>query len=64
MWRRRWDRLDALATMIERERESYQSWLAQASTIRRLLRQHFRPESESTAWGKLTFVGRPLSRGT
>ena len=57
---RRWDKLDALATMIERERPSYEGWLSQGQAIRCLLHARFRPAQESTAWGKLTFVGHPL----
>jgi ubiquinone/menaquinone biosynthesis C-methylase UbiE len=59
--RRRWDRLDALATMIDRERQTYESWLRQGQAIRNVLHRHFRPDRESTSWGKLFFVGRPLT---
>lgn len=57
--RKGWGKLDALATMIERERETYFRWLAQPEPILRLLRTHFVPERERVAWGKLTFVGTP-----
>lgn len=58
--RKMWGRLDALATMIERERATYEAWLGQADAIRRLIHAHFRVEREDASWGKLSFVGRPL----
>ncbi len=57
--RRAWGKLDALATMIDRERATYERWLAQPDQILQLLRTHFDPEQQRIAWGKLTFVGRP-----
>jgi SAM-dependent methyltransferase len=57
--RRVWGKLDALATMIERERATYDQWLGQPENILRLLRTHFDPERQNVAWGKLSFVGRP-----
>ena len=42
---RRWDKLDALATMIDRERPSYERWLSQGQVIRRLLHARFRGAS-------------------
>ena len=55
--RRCWSRLDALATMIERERRTYESWLRQGGVIRELMHRHFEPEHESMSWGKLAFRG-------
>lgn len=57
--RRLWDRLDALAVMVEREQVTYYRWLALPAPILALLRAHFEPEREEVAWGRLTFVGRP-----
>ena len=57
--RRAWGKLDALATMIDRERTTYERWLGQPDRIRQLLGTHFVPEQQRIAWGKLTFVGRP-----
>ncbi|PYM13540.1 MAG: class I SAM-dependent methyltransferase, partial [Verrucomicrobia bacterium] len=57
--RRVWAKMDALATMIDRERATYERWLGQPDQILQLLRTHFEPERQSTAWGKLSFVGRP-----
>jgi ubiquinone/menaquinone biosynthesis C-methylase UbiE len=51
-------RIDALATMIEHERATYDAWLQHPATVRRSLRAHFTVEREDTAWGKLKFVGR------
>jgi len=57
--RRSWGKLDALATMVEREAETYYRWLAHPEPIRALLRAHFASEREEVAWGRLTFVGKP-----
>jgi SAM-dependent methyltransferase len=61
--RRLWGKLDALAAMIELERETYFQWLSQPEAILARLRAHFAPEREQVAWGKLTFVGMPRSEG-
>jgi ubiquinone/menaquinone biosynthesis C-methylase UbiE len=57
--RRAWGKLDALATMTERERITYERWLGQPGQILQLLRCHFNSEQQRIAWGKLNFVGRP-----
>lgn len=59
MARRVWGKLDALAAMIEHERETYFHWLSQPEPILARLHAHFVPEHERVAWGKLTFVGTP-----
>jgi len=51
-------KLDALATMIENERQTYENWLARPREISQLARRYFQPEHESFAWGKWNFVGR------
>ena len=51
-------KLDALATMIENERQTYENWLGRPQEISELARRYFRPEHESFAWGKWNFVGR------
>jgi SAM-dependent methyltransferase len=57
---RRWSmKLDALATMIEHERQTYENWLDRPQEIAQLARRYFRAEHESFAWGKWNFVGRP-----
>jgi SAM-dependent methyltransferase len=56
--RRAWGKLDALATMIDRERTTYERWLSQGQPILRLLQAHFDPELKSIGWGKISFVGR------
>ena len=53
-----WSKLDALATMINIERTTYESWLGRGDEIRRLLRTYFQIERETAAWGKLVFLGR------
>jgi ubiquinone/menaquinone biosynthesis C-methylase UbiE len=52
-------KLDALATMIENERQTYENWLGRPQEISQLARRYFQPEHESLAWGKWNFVGRP-----
>ena len=53
-------KLDALATMIELERQTYEQWLSQPKLLLSLLHKHFTPVHESFAWGKCHFVGVPL----
>ena len=55
--RRASKKLDALATMIEHERTTYEQWLSHPQTISKLVREHFSPLYESFAWGKWSFVG-------
>jgi SAM-dependent methyltransferase len=51
-------KLDALATMIENERQTYENWLGRPREISQLAQRYFQPEHESFAWGKWNFVGR------
>lgn len=53
-------KLDALATMIDYERLTYECWLNQPEAILKIARTHFSKVQESFAWGKWMFVGRPL----
>lgn len=53
-------KLNALATMINYERITYEQWLSQPDLILKLVRAHFSPVRETFAWGKWMFVGRPL----
>jgi ubiquinone/menaquinone biosynthesis C-methylase UbiE len=53
-------KLDALATMIDYEAETYQAWLAQPDLILGLVRARFAPLRQVFAWGKWSFVGTPL----
>jgi len=62
--RRFWGKLDALASMIDRERTTYEQWLERPDEILNQLRAHFTPEREVFAWGKLNFVGRPKFPGS
>jgi ubiquinone/menaquinone biosynthesis C-methylase UbiE len=52
-------KLDALATMIELERATYENWLSRPKEISVLARRYFVPLQESFAWGKWNFVGKP-----
>jgi len=58
--RRYSEKLDALATMIDYERTTYERWLHQPKLILKLARAHFSPLQESFGWGKWMFVGTPL----
>lgn len=53
-------KLDAIATMIDYERTTYEQWLSQPELILRVARAHFTPLQESFAWGKWNFVGTQL----
>jgi ubiquinone/menaquinone biosynthesis C-methylase UbiE len=57
--RRLSNKLDALATMIQFERRTYEQWLTQPELIRKIARTHFVPIHESFEWGKWNFVGQP-----
>jgi SAM-dependent methyltransferase len=52
-------KLDALATMIESEKRTYDQWLTQPGVIQRLARQYFSPVHESVSWGKWRFLSSP-----
>ncbi len=52
-------KLDALATMIQFERRTYDQWLTQPELILKIARTHFAPVHESFAWGKWNFIGTP-----
>jgi ubiquinone/menaquinone biosynthesis C-methylase UbiE len=53
------NKMDALATMIQFERRTYEQWLRQPELIKKIARAHFLPLHESFAWGKWNFVGNP-----
>ena len=53
-----WGKLDALATMIEHERTTYEQWLGQPAVVLQSLQSRFQVERCSMSWGKLRFVGR------
>jgi SAM-dependent methyltransferase len=54
-------KLDALATMIDHERQTYEQWLSRPDLISVLAKRHFVPVRESFAVGKWNFVGKPVS---
>src|SRR6266851_3118921 len=53
------NKMDALATMIQFERRTYEQWLGQPELIKNIARAHFLPLHESFTWGKWNFVGAP-----
>ena len=53
-----WPRLNALATMIEREQVTYNNWLVSHAAILHGLDRVFASERRSIGWGKLSYVGR------
>jgi len=57
--RRLSNKLDALATMIQYERTTYEQWLSQPEPILALFGQHFQTVSHDIGWGKWSFVGTP-----
>lgn len=50
---------DALAAMIDHERETYEQWLGLPGPLLKCFRKHFDPIQEQTSWGKLVFSGKP-----
>ena len=55
--RKSWYRLDALATMIEHELETYEQWLAQPTKILEMLDAHFKCQRRSINLGRIRYVG-------
>jgi SAM-dependent methyltransferase len=53
------NKLDALATMTEYERPTYENWLSRPQEISGLAHKYFSPLHESFRWGKWNFVGKP-----
>jgi ubiquinone/menaquinone biosynthesis C-methylase UbiE len=53
-------KIDALATMIEEERETYERWLRAPGAALEVLRKHVRPGVLRRRWGKLVLVGSPI----
>jgi ubiquinone/menaquinone biosynthesis C-methylase UbiE len=51
-------KLDALATMIYYERQTYEQWLSQPRLILESLYRAFQSESCNFRWGKIYFTGR------
>ncbi|MEM8667595.1 MAG: class I SAM-dependent methyltransferase [Planctomycetota bacterium] len=59
-WVRRWyAKGDALAEMIEHERETYEQWLGLPSEILDLFAKCFRIERQKIGWGKIMLIGCP-----
>lgn len=56
--RRMSPKINALATMIDYEQETYEQWLGQPQTIVRLLEQFFFTDLCSIKWGKYMYIGR------
>jgi ubiquinone/menaquinone biosynthesis C-methylase UbiE len=52
-------KLDALATMIEYERRTYEQWLTQPELVLSVTEKHFIATQQSFAWGKWRFGGTP-----
>jgi SAM-dependent methyltransferase len=59
--RKLFPKLDALSTMIEYERATYEQWLARPKLISGLALKYFEAFHESVAFGKWNFVGKPRS---
>ncbi len=50
-------KVEALHTMIENERSTYENWLSRPAEILALLDKHFQRERQHIGFGKLMFVG-------
>lgn len=55
--RRLYAKGDALAVMIQHERETYEQWLSQPVAIQELLDKYFDAKMNRTGWGKIQFTG-------
>lgn len=55
--RRLWGKLDALATMIDLERDTYERWLDQPQRVLAALRNVVEPQILRIGWGKLVLLG-------
>ena len=55
-------RLDALATMIEEERVTYERWLNAPAEHLAVFTRHVAPEILSRRWGKIVLVGTAAQR--
>lgn len=55
-------KVDALATMIHYERQTYEQWLHQPEVVLGCLEQYFQVEKRVLGWGKLMFLGRKKTR--
>ena len=60
MARRLSGKLDALATMIDHERQTYEQWLRQPQLVIDALQNSFARQRQFISWGKLNFVGRKI----
>jgi len=60
--RRLWEKLDALAAMIEHERETYEAWLARPDEILAAFDRHFETVGRRVRFGKLALQARPRGR--
>ncbi len=56
--RRASGKIDALARMIDGERQTYLQWLSRPAEIRAALARGFSTERQEVAWGKFSWVGR------
>lgn len=57
--RRAYGKINALATMIELERPTYEQWLARGAEILALIDRHFTRRQMRIRFGKLHYVGSP-----
>jgi ubiquinone/menaquinone biosynthesis C-methylase UbiE len=58
--RKLWGKAEALATMTEREKVTYERWLASPTIIQNLLTENFQTERLRIGWGKLYWSGIPI----
>ena len=60
--RKAWPRLDALKTMIDLERDTYEPWLATPGPVLDAIESVIEPTTIRRRWGKLMMVGRRRER--
>ena len=59
LMRRLYAKGDALAEMIEHERETYEQWLSRPSEVLEVFGRHFVSSERKMTWGKLLLVAKP-----
>ncbi len=52
---------DALAAMIDRERNTYEQWLGAPEEVTEVFNKHFGTQKRQTSWGKLAYIGENVS---
>lgn len=55
--RRLWGRVDAMMTLIDLERDTYEPWIESPNVVMTALRRFFVPDVVHIRWGRLRYMG-------